>query len=410
MGSISTLTIDYKGDSLSPKSDEQLGLLLGDEDLQKVFKLTASAYDAMIDENSGFFVQGKHFIVEAYQRLWTKKGVSKLAFFSDSDEALAFVEFLENMKEQQENMDGDKIVKIYKMVEQKFQTYAKEIEDKEHIDADELKKFVESFNMFVNLHGQITHHTSPKKQTLPPASKTKKSGFISGVVDMMKNTQSGAMDIKNSAYDFTTNTEGDAYEFGSDTRDSAYNFATKTEEDAFKFASKMEDDAYHFVSKMADDAYEFASKGMDYGYMFASQGEELGPMADRILWMASEIGIMADRIGEMGDRIVHTEHLIVNTSVLILNFGLLIDGTVKSLTDAGLNAMGMVFDKEVTPTPAHTKHLDIISKNVELILKQQHEYDMKVLENQKELRRITVSALDKIPETKHIAHGDFEVL
>ena len=130
--------------------------------------------------------------------------------------------------------------------------------------------------------------------------------------------------------------------------------------------------------------------------MFASQGEELGPMANRVLWMASEIGLMSDRIGEMSDRIVHTEHLIINMSVMILNFGLLIDGIIKTIAEAGLNALGMTFDKEVPQLSSSSAHISAISKNTELILTQQHEYDLKVLENQKELRKITISALDKL--------------
>ena len=409
-----TLSITYKDVTLSPMSDETLGMLLSDEDLQKVFKLSTSVFEDMIDANSGFFVQGKHFIIESYTRYWSKKGVSKLAFFSDSDGALAFVEFLDNMQTQQKSMGSDKIATIYKMVEEKFESYAETIKDKESIDADELKKFVESFNMFVNLHHQITGEKASHKTATPRFEKTQKKGFIGGVLDMLQNTQSDASHFatstKDSAYQFASNTENDAYNFASGMGENAYGFASKTEDDAFKFASKMEDDAYHFVSKMADDAYQFASKGMDYGYMFASQGEELGPMADRILWMASEIGLMSDRIGEMGDRIVHTEHLIVNTSVLILNFGLLIDGTIKTLADAGLNAMGMVFDKEYKPTQGiDTKHLDIISQNVQLILAQQHEYDLKVLENQKELRRMTLSALDKIPQNAIAQRGEGEI-
>jgi len=114
------------------------------------------------------------------------------------------------------------------------------------------------------------------------------------------------------------------------------------------------------------------------------------------LRLSDDIGVMADRIGEMADRIVHTEHLIINMSVNILNFGLLIDSTIKTIAEAGLNAFAVSLDQEAPKLESSNKNLDIISQNVQLILKQQHEYDLAVLENQLKLREKTLSALDYI--------------
>ena len=82
---------------------------------------------------------------------------------------------------------------------------------------------------------------------------------------------------------------------------------------------------------------------------------------------------------------------------MILNFGLLIGGTIKTIAESGLNAIGMIFDKELIPElKSSSGNIELIGKNVEQILSQQHEYDLRVLENQKDLREITISALDKI--------------
>lgn len=327
------------------------------------------------------------------------------------DDILEFIEFLDSIrlddieKEEQKELSNANIASIYKNLENKFKDYSKKIEDEENVDMDELQKFIDTFNLFVKTRADILPGEPipvPTKLLEKNAKNevTPKSGLFKHLYNIASKTGDNAMDFasqtRDQAYNFGSQTEKDAFNFAQDSRGDAYNFTMKTEDDAFNFATKMEDDAYNFVSKMADDAYHFASDGMNYGYMFASQGEELGPMANRVLWMASEIGLMSDRIGEMSDRIVHTEHLIINMSVMILNFGLLIDGTIKTIAEAGLNALGMTFDKEVAQLSSSSAHITAISKNVELILTQQHEYDLKVLENQKELRKITISALDKI--------------
>jgi len=404
-----SIPIIYKEHELHPLRDEVHELLFDENDVQKGFNITSAEMSDIFSKHRSRFVEGKHFVIKSIndveKEYWTKQGIVKLAFFMESyPEIVEFVEFLEEYRPpKQVDIDTDKIVKVYKAIEKKFVKFAEDIENRDDIDLEELQKYIQTFNMFVQTQRQILPGTHPPVPTslIPAGSSGKKGGAIFNALNKLASKTGGdamkfASQTRDNAYDFASNTENDAFTFAQDTRNDAYNFTWKTEDDAFRFASKMEDDAYNFVSKMADDAYQFASKGMDYGYMFTTQGEELGPMANRILWMASEIGLMSDRIGEMADRIVHTEHLIINMSVNILNFGLLIDGTIKTLTEAGLNALGMVFDKEVLPLQSTTKHIELIGQNVQTMMKQQHEYDMKVLENQKELRQTTISALDKI--------------
>ncbi len=405
MSSQQPFRLSFNGFDLYPVNDQEKGLLFSGKDVQKGLDITESELSDTYTEHTKHFKEGKHFILNALQeQYWTKQGIVKLAFFIDSDIAFSFVDLLEETSVPQiEEVDTDNIIRIYKSVEEKFVSFADEISERDDVDLDELKKFIETFNMFVHTQKQLLpESTPPIPATLlnaPPAG-SKKSGIMNAIYNIANKTGGDAMkfasETRDSAQEFASQTEHDAFTFTQDTRDTAYNFASKTEDDAFKFATKMEDDAYNFVTKMADDAYHFASKGMDYGYMFTTQGEELGPMADRILWMASEIGLMADRIGEMSDRIVHTEHLIINMSINILNFGLLIDGTIKTISEAGLNALGMVFDKEVPQLRSTDKHIELISQNIQTILQHQHEYDMKVLDNQKVLRETTISALDKI--------------
>ncbi len=409
MSKQTNIRIPYKAHELHPLSDEDHSLLFGEDDVQKGFDISAAEMSDIFSEQQSRFIEGRHTVTkgidEAKKRYWTRSGIAKLAFFLESEpEVLDFVEFLEGYRVQKPvTIDTENIIKVYKAIENKFVKFAEDIEKRDDMDMDELQKYIETFNMFVQTQRNILPGTPAPHPTalIPSGPSGKKGGIIFNALNKLASKTGGdamkfASQTRDTAYDFASNTEGDAFTFAQDTRDDAYNFASKTEDDAFKFATKMEDDAYKFVSKMADDAYQFASKGMDYGYMFTTQGEELGPMANRILWMASEIGLMSDRIGEMADRIVHTEHLIINMSVNILNFGLLIDGTIKTLTEAGLNAIGMVFDKEVTPLQSTTKHIELIGQNIQTMLTQQHEYDMKVLDNQKELRQITISALDKI--------------
>lgn len=404
--------VTYNNKELKLYVNDKNEFFFDDENIQTIFNLNRENFREIIDMNRERLVESKEFFFdENTNRLWTKLGIIKLGFFTQHDDNLGFIDFLETLKfkedksEQVPALSNENLVNIYKTLEGKFVDFSKKIEKEESVDPAELEKFIETFNAFVKTRAELL----PKEKIPVPTAllthnntqKKEKEGVLKHLFNLASKTGEDAMDFasqtRDQAYNFGSKTEDDAFVFTQDTRDRAYDFTAKTEDDAFQFATKMEDDAYKFVSKMADDAYHFASDGMNYGYMFASQGEELGPMADRVLWMASEIGLMADRIGEMSDRIVHTEHLIINMSVMILNFGLLIDGTIKTIAEAGLNALGIVYDKESMPElKSSTKHLDLIGRNIELMITQQHEYDLKVLENQKELRKTTISALDKI--------------
>ena len=405
-----TKDLTYDNKKLKLFVNDKNEFFLDDENLKNIFNLGSDKLKQILEVNESRLSSPKeYFFDENDNRFWSKLGIIKIGFFTQHDDNLGFIDFLETIKledaapKEQNTLSNKNLVDIYKTLENKFIDFSKKIEDESNVDVDELKRFIETFNLFVKTRVELLPNEAiPVPTTLLTNNGAhKKDGVFKNLLNLASKTGSDTMDFasktRDKAYDFGSQAEQDAFNFTQDTRDRAYDFTSKTEDDAFKFATKMEDDAYKFVSKMADDAYHFASDGMNYGYMFASQGEELGPMANRVLWMASEIGLMADRIGEMSDRIVHTEHLIMNMSVMILNFGLLIDGTIKTIAEAGLNAIGVVYDKENMPElKSSTKHLEMISRNVEIILTQQHEYDLKVLENQKELRKITISALDKI--------------
>jgi len=413
----------YKDFELMPLFHKKFKWLFTLDDLIKGFNVTSLQLQNIIDEHKDILKENIHFIKkESLENksteniiYWTKKGIIKLAFFIDTLNSIDFVEFLDELKPPKlDQLDTKNLISIYKAIEKKMMTMA--TDENQNIDSEQLETMMNTFNKLVHTHNNLMvleqqHENGSNTQTKSSNNKPllmdmQEKGYkiadkTAGMAhkfatDTMDTAYKFASKTEDDAFNFASQTENDAFNFTQDTRDAAYNFTMKTEDDAFKFTSKMADDAYHFADKMAENAYHFASKGMDYGYMFTTQGEELGPMADRILWMASEIGLMADRIGEMADRIVHTEHLIINMSFNILNFGLLIDGTIKTISEAGLNALAIAFDREAPKLESSTKHLDLISQNVQTILQQQHEYDMKVLEQQKELRSKTLSALDYI--------------
>lgn len=194
--------------------------------------------------------------------------------------------------------------------------------------------------------------------------------------------------------------EHDAYTFASHLADLAYQFSSDTATQASDFATHMADLAYQFTMKIENDAYTFALKGMEYGYLFASKGESVGLMADRILWMAVQIGQMADRIGEMADRIVYTEQLIVYTEMLILDFGMLIYGGMKQISNTMLMGMAIVFDRQwyANVDTSNDPVLNIISKMTQKMLANMQEYELAVLENQDRLRNTTLKALDWIQQ------------
>jgi Mg2+ and Co2+ transporter CorA len=327
--------------------------------------------------------EGKHFQKEGDEVAIFKKGLFRLSALSGNEELLDSLEILE----EQEAKIG-KIERIFQNLETYLYNFSETLlENPENQDLEKIERFVNTFEKFLKSREILEHNN--RGQGFGQIV----SDFASGTRDI---AYKFATKTEDDAYKFASNMGKDAYRFTSDTRDKAHDFVMKTEDDAYKFASNMGKDAYQFASKGMDYGYQFASKGMEYGYQFASKGEEVGEMANRVLWMASEIGIMADRIGEMADRIVHTEHLIVQTAMLIQNFGLLIDGTIKHMSESILKSISLLLGQEFEPLKTTDKHLEIISEITKEILKNNHEYDMAVLEKQMELRRTTISALDKI--------------
>jgi hypothetical protein len=198
------------------------------------------------------------------------------------------------------------------------------------------------------------------------------------------------------ALEATANAEEDAVGFASLMAQLSYQFSSDTTTQAYNFATNMSELAYQFTMKIEDDAYTFAMQGMEYGYLFASRGEEVGLMADRILWMAVQIGQMADRIGEMADRIVYTEQLIVYTEMLILDFGLLIYGGMKQITNLMLMGMAIIFDREWYTPSESDPIVNVISSMTTQMLSDMHVYQLAVLENQNTLRETTLGALNWI--------------
>jgi hypothetical protein len=316
----------------------------------------------------------KHYFEKDGEIFFTKSGLVRLALLSQDEELSNFLEkSIDREVESIKEVEVDTVIKNLDTL--LLQISDEMVKNREKYSLDDIEKFVNIFDKFRQVEG-------------------------SSINSLMANTQKDAMKFASQTaehgYNFASNMGKDAVNFTSDTRDKAHDFVMKTEDDAYNFASRMGKDAYKFAAKGMDYGYNFASKGMEYGYNFASKGEEVGEMANRVLWMASEIGIMADRIGEMADRIVHTEHLIVQTAMLIQNFGLLIDGTMKQLSDSILYGLTLLLDKEFEPVRSSEKNLEIISDITKEILKNNHEYDLAVLDKQLELRKITISALDKI--------------
>lgn len=191
--------------------------------------------------------------------------------------------------------------------------------------------------------------------------------------------------------------ESDAYGFATLLASLSYQFTSDTTTQAADFATHLANLAYQFTMKIEDDAYTFAMQGMEYGYLFASRGEEVGLMADRILWMAVQIGQMADRIGEMADRIVYTEQLIVYTEMLILDFGLLIYGGMKQISNLILMGMAIIFDRQWYATlSTEDPIITTIADMTEHMLENMQEYELAVLQNQISLRNTTLKALNWI--------------
>lgn len=170
------------------------------------------------------------------------------------------------------------------------------------------------------------------------------------------------------------------------------------------FASQLAEYAYNFATQGMKHGFDFAMQGMEYGYLFASKGEEVGVMADRMLWMAVQIGIMADRIGEMADRIVYTAQLIVQTEILILDFGILIYGVIKQMTSGMLMTMALILDREwygdvaIAQSYSEDAILTTIGANVEQMLVNMNSYSLAVIDSQEDLRQSTLDALEWLPD------------
>ena len=209
-------------------------------------------------------------------------------------------------------------------------------------------------------------------------------------------------DVTTTSPDIGSDLSADIFSFASELANLAYQFTSQTESDAFEFASQMVEYAYTFTSDIEEDAYNFAMTGMEFGYEFASRGEEVGLMADRILWMAVQIGVMADRIGQMADRIVYTEQLIVYTEMLILEFGLLIYGVIKQMVNLILTGLAIIFDREwYTPT-SEDLIVSGINNTITQMLSNMHEYSLAVLDNQVLLQETTQSVLETLPFAEQV--------
>ncbi len=234
----------------------------------------------------------------------------------------------------------------------------------------------------------LSQFTSQNRSTLFPADSLLAQLLTTlGIVDteFTVSTPTGAASA-------TTEAESKAFAYASKIADPSYGIDLITPPE---FAEHLADLAYQFVIKIEDDAYDFALKGMEYGYLFASRGEEVGLMADRILFMAVQIGAMADRIGEMADRIVYTEQLIVYTEMLILDFGMLIYGSMKTVSNFLLTGMAILFDREwyTQADQSSDPVLNVISKMTQTMLADMSAYEKQVLKNQTKLREETLEAL-----------------
>ncbi|MGA1863428.1 MAG: hypothetical protein ACMUHX_00035 [bacterium] len=186
--------------------------------------------------------------------------------------------------------------------------------------------------------------------------------------------------------------------------------------------------AMGFAEQGMEMAAAFAEKGMELGYEFASRGEEVGPMANRILFMATQIGVMADRIGEMsdrilfmaddivkfGDKILYVSQLIVYTEQLMVNMTVLINETIDTISDMILTMMAITTNNEVylelraDLLKNENQSLNLIYENMNKMLDHMLEYSLKLLENEAlteehqlavreleiELRETTMSAND----------------
>ncbi len=169
-----------------------------------------------------------------------------------------------------------------------------------------------------------------------------------------------------------------------------------------QFAKEGMELAAQFANHGMDLGFVFAYHGMDLGFEFASKGEAVGPMANRILFMAVQIGVMADRIGEMsdrilfmankigefGDKILYESQLIIYTEQLIINESVLIENTIQMLSSMVLDLAAILtgnsayFDyKKATMNGANDIYHHIY-ENMNIMLKNMHEYSLAMLKKE----------------------------
>lgn len=188
-------------------------------------------------------------------------------------------------------------------------------------------------------------------------------------------------------------------------------------------ALHVADLASKFARHGADLGFVFAYHGLDLGYLFASRGEAVGPMANRVLFMAVQIGAMADRIGEMadrilfmadkigefGDKILYESQLIVYSEQLIINESVLVQHGMRQLLEAITDLAAIQADNtayfEAKKDVVAPQPYALIYDNMNLMLRNMHEFslellkkeaadrerELKVLEHQLRLREQTVS-------------------
>lgn len=174
--------------------------------------------------------------------------------------------------------------------------------------------------------------------------------------------------------------------------------------------------ASQFANRGMDLGFIFAYHGMDLGYEFASKGEAVGPMANRLLFMAVQIGVMADRIGEMSDRILfmankienfankilYESQLIVYTEQLMINESVLIENSIRMLSDMILDLAAIVtgnssyFDYKKATVNTSQDVYPHIYENMNIMLKNMHEFSLAMLkkENEDGEREIKTRELD----------------
>ncbi|CAB1127834.1 conserved protein of unknown function [Candidatus Hydrogenisulfobacillus filiaventi] len=181
---------------------------------------------------------------------------------------------------------------------------------------------------------------------------------------------------------------------------------------AERFARHGLDLSYAFARHGMDLGYAFARHGMDLGFRFAAKGEAVGPMADRVLFMAVQIGVMADRIGEMadrigemadrilfmadriagfGDRIVYESQLVIYTEQLVVHESVLIQETARLVSRTLLALLALAGGQAPPPVPAEEeasrRHaLDLIYANLDRMLDHLQAYALAQLRREEAAR------------------------